>query len=293
MHSKEQGFPDFAIAPARSISRADWRATVSGSRWASGTPTPLLRGVALWGADGFLTAVADVAGDTLTMAAGPGAPWRRLPRRVRRSGSPHCTGAGDGSLASLPETGVILPALRHCAASRCSACDDRCRGRKRPRSRTGRSETSAPAQVAEMRRRTIVEGSHLSPQQFQQLSPRQARARPPRPSPSSPVRHSQPTSSSACKEKERECHVSHRSPPRSSQLVAAAPSWLQGGARPRRPARRRGGGTLDRYGDVLYLANFYTHFPLFRISEGNWSARAHTFLVLPTDAAPGCWIDVP
>jgi Xaa-Pro aminopeptidase len=55
----------------------------------------------------------------------------------------------------------------------------------------------------------------------------------------------------------------------------------------------RGGGTLDRYGDVLYLTNFYTHFPFIPDFEGNWSARAHTFLVLPTDAAPELLIDVP
>jgi Xaa-Pro aminopeptidase len=55
----------------------------------------------------------------------------------------------------------------------------------------------------------------------------------------------------------------------------------------------RGGGTLDRYGDVLYLANFYTHFPFIPDFEGNWSARAHTFLVLPTDASPELLIDVP
>jgi len=55
----------------------------------------------------------------------------------------------------------------------------------------------------------------------------------------------------------------------------------------------RGGGTLDRYGDVLYLTNFYTPFPFIPDFEGNWSARAHTFLVLPVDEAPELLIDVP
>jgi len=55
----------------------------------------------------------------------------------------------------------------------------------------------------------------------------------------------------------------------------------------------RGGGTLDRYGDVLYLTNFYTHFPFIPDFEGNWSARAHTFLVLCADAPPELLIDVP
>lgn len=55
----------------------------------------------------------------------------------------------------------------------------------------------------------------------------------------------------------------------------------------------RGGGTLDRYGDVLYLTNFYTHFPFIPDFEGSWSARAHTFLVLPVDSSPELLIDVP
>lgn len=55
----------------------------------------------------------------------------------------------------------------------------------------------------------------------------------------------------------------------------------------------RGGGTLDRYADVLYLTNFYTHFPFIPDFEGNWSARAHTFLILPVDEVPELIIDVP
>jgi Xaa-Pro aminopeptidase len=55
----------------------------------------------------------------------------------------------------------------------------------------------------------------------------------------------------------------------------------------------RGGGTLDRYGDVLYLTNFYTHFPFIPDFDGNWSARAHTFLVLPVEEAPELLVDVP
>lgn len=55
----------------------------------------------------------------------------------------------------------------------------------------------------------------------------------------------------------------------------------------------RGGGTLDRYADVLYLTNFYTHFPFIPDFEGNWSARAHTFLILPVDEIPELVIDVP
>ena len=42
----------------------------------------------------------------------------------------------------------------------------------------------------------------------------------------------------------------------------------------------RGGGTLDRFGDVFYLTNYYTSFPYIPDLAGAWSARAHTFLVL-------------
>lgn len=55
----------------------------------------------------------------------------------------------------------------------------------------------------------------------------------------------------------------------------------------------RGGGTLDRYADVFYLSNFYTHFPFIPDFEGNWSARAHSFMILPVDETPELVIDVP
>jgi Xaa-Pro aminopeptidase len=55
----------------------------------------------------------------------------------------------------------------------------------------------------------------------------------------------------------------------------------------------RGGGTLDRYADVMYLTNFYTHFPYIPDFKDNWSSRAHTFLVLPIDSQPELIIDVP
>ena len=42
----------------------------------------------------------------------------------------------------------------------------------------------------------------------------------------------------------------------------------------------RGGGTLDRFGDVFYLTNYYTSFPYIPDLPGVWSARAHAFLVL-------------
>lgn len=43
----------------------------------------------------------------------------------------------------------------------------------------------------------------------------------------------------------------------------------------------RGGGTADRYGDVKYLADFYSRFPFIPDVAGEWSARGHAFVVLP------------
>src|SRR5438876_10241729 len=55
----------------------------------------------------------------------------------------------------------------------------------------------------------------------------------------------------------------------------------------------RGGGTLDRYADVLYLTNYYTPYPYIPDLAGNWSARAHTSFVMPDDADPTLIIDSP
>ncbi|MGY8998211.1 MAG: hypothetical protein ACKVH7_17395, partial [Alphaproteobacteria bacterium] len=48
----------------------------------------------------------------------------------------------------------------------------------------------------------------------------------------------------------------------------------------------RGGGTTDRYGDVKYLTNFYTRFPFIPDVPGEWTARAHAFVVLPVEGEP-------
>lgn len=53
----------------------------------------------------------------------------------------------------------------------------------------------------------------------------------------------------------------------------------------------RGGGSLDRYGDVMYLANFYTLFPYIPDLAGNWNARAHTFLVLSAEGEARLVVD--
>ncbi len=55
----------------------------------------------------------------------------------------------------------------------------------------------------------------------------------------------------------------------------------------------RGGGTVDRYADVMYLTNFYTSFPYTPDHEGAWSGRAHSFLVLPVTGKPRLVVDMP
>jgi Xaa-Pro aminopeptidase len=55
----------------------------------------------------------------------------------------------------------------------------------------------------------------------------------------------------------------------------------------------RGGGTLDRYADVMYLASFYTPFPYIPDQEPRWAGRAHAFLLLPVAGEPLLIVDVP
>jgi len=55
----------------------------------------------------------------------------------------------------------------------------------------------------------------------------------------------------------------------------------------------RGGGALDRYADLMYLTNHYSPFPFIPDLEGNWTGRAHSFLLLPCAGEPVLIIDVP
>ena len=55
----------------------------------------------------------------------------------------------------------------------------------------------------------------------------------------------------------------------------------------------RGGGTVDRYANVLYLANFYSSFPFVTDRRPDWSFRGHPFLLLPTAGAPMLIADMP
>jgi Xaa-Pro aminopeptidase len=48
----------------------------------------------------------------------------------------------------------------------------------------------------------------------------------------------------------------------------------------------RGGGTVDRYANVLYLANFYSSFPYVTDRRPDWSFRGHPFLLLPSAGKP-------
>src|SRR3954465_10816805 len=55
----------------------------------------------------------------------------------------------------------------------------------------------------------------------------------------------------------------------------------------------RGGGALDRYADLMYLTNHYSPFPFIPDLAGNWTGRAHSFLLLPCDGDPVLIVDVP
>ncbi len=55
----------------------------------------------------------------------------------------------------------------------------------------------------------------------------------------------------------------------------------------------QGGGSLDRYGDVKYLTDFYTPFPCIPDLANDWSGRGYTFFILPVDAEPCLIADVP
>ncbi len=55
----------------------------------------------------------------------------------------------------------------------------------------------------------------------------------------------------------------------------------------------RGGGGLDRYGDVFYLTNHYTSFPFIPDMPGAWTSRAHSFLIMPVGDEPTLIVDLP
>jgi Xaa-Pro aminopeptidase len=55
----------------------------------------------------------------------------------------------------------------------------------------------------------------------------------------------------------------------------------------------RGGGAVDRYGDLCWLTDHYTSFPFIPDVAGRWTARGHAFLALPSNGGPKLVIDMP
>ena len=55
----------------------------------------------------------------------------------------------------------------------------------------------------------------------------------------------------------------------------------------------RGGGTIDRFANVVYLTNFYTSFPYIPDRPGDWTGRAHSFVILPAASVPCLIADLP
>jgi Xaa-Pro aminopeptidase len=55
----------------------------------------------------------------------------------------------------------------------------------------------------------------------------------------------------------------------------------------------RGGGTVDSYADVLYLANHYSPFPLVNDNPPYWAGKSHAALLLPATGEPTLVVDIP
>ncbi len=53
----------------------------------------------------------------------------------------------------------------------------------------------------------------------------------------------------------------------------------------------RCGGTVDRYANILYLANFYSAFPFIPDHQPDWSVRGHPMMLLPVHGAPTLIVD--
>src|SRR5829696_2043496 len=55
----------------------------------------------------------------------------------------------------------------------------------------------------------------------------------------------------------------------------------------------RGGGTNDRHGNALYLANAYSSFPFVPNNMPLWGGRAHAVLFLPVGGPSQLIVDIP
>lgn len=55
----------------------------------------------------------------------------------------------------------------------------------------------------------------------------------------------------------------------------------------------RSGSNLDRYADVFYLANHYSHFPYLPDNPPSWTGKGHSAVVLPVEGDPVLLVDAP
>jgi Xaa-Pro aminopeptidase len=55
----------------------------------------------------------------------------------------------------------------------------------------------------------------------------------------------------------------------------------------------RGGGTVERYAEVLYLANHYSEYPFTPNLLPHYSARGHSVVIIPVDDEPVLLVDIP
>ncbi|MBI4277842.1 MAG: aminopeptidase P family protein [Armatimonadetes bacterium] len=54
----------------------------------------------------------------------------------------------------------------------------------------------------------------------------------------------------------------------------------------------RGGSTVDRHANVLYLANHYSQFPFIPDFPPHWTGRAHSCVVMPSSGEPTLLVDL-
>ncbi|MFZ5631452.1 MAG: M24 family metallopeptidase [Bacillota bacterium] len=55
----------------------------------------------------------------------------------------------------------------------------------------------------------------------------------------------------------------------------------------------KGGGTVDRYGDVLYLSNHYSSFPHIPDNPPAWAGRACSAVIIPAEGDPALLVEIP
>jgi hypothetical protein len=167
------GLPDFAVAPAALDLASGLAGNDLGHAIASGNVrTPLLNGLALWGARrGFVTAIADATAGTVILAGGAdGALWQCICCSVKADR------ADATPLAPVIEKLARLMADCRGLSTRGDPFAVLCLRRTLrweeadPVLRAlGTVETLAPPAVAAFRRRPIVEGFRLRPSQFEHL----------------------------------------------------------------------------------------------------------------------------